>query len=181
MVRIFSAKLIPLHTQGWEDGQSWNILIWKWYSSKHCFNVSRALQENLPLSFGHGIKLFLWFWIMLKAFLLCATLREIKLWHADLTRQPLPSFKEPDTSLGGLSMPQFNYSLNLRFWHQKLEAVFLQRIWLMPHMCQIDTPRRDPKEIMSDPCLRASFHILNTPVSTSDFLWWLSPYPTLYN
>lgn len=61
------ARLILVHTRGWEDGrgsQDSNILIWRWNTRN--VNVIRDLWENLPLS--QTTKIFLCFWITVKAF-----------------------------------------------------------------------------------------------------------------
>ena len=179
MVKIFSAKLIPLHTRGWEDRKGQKHFNLEMVQLKHCFNVSRALRGNLPLSFGHKTKLFLWFWITVKAFYLCPTLRTIKFRHADLTCQPLTLFREPDTHLGSrkATAQLFFISVVLAAW-----SGMFALIWLTLYMRHIYTPGHDHTEVTSKPCLKASFHISDTIAATSDFLSRrLSPFPTFYN
>lgn len=126
MVGIFSAKLIPLHTRGWGDRQDRNILIWRWCSSNIVLMFFRALQGNLPLSFDNTTKLFLWFWITVKAFFLYPTLKTIKFCYADLTCCPLTLFKESGTSL---EVCQGHSYIVLSTWNYMFATIRHKQTW----------------------------------------------------
>lgn len=163
VIRIFSTKLIPLYTRVWRDSRDRNILIWRWYSSNIVLMFFRALQRNLPLSFSNTTKLFLWFWITVKAFFLYATLETIKFCHADLTCPPLTLFKEPGTTL---QVCQGHSYVIICVWNCMFATI-----------CHIDTLWHDFTKIMSVLYLSASSHIFTqlllliiSPLSSTDLL-----------